>query len=70
MNTVLTFHLLASYIRRLDLEIKHEGFHGFRNRGEARFLNHEDPITWLLTDLKDGSFTNFIWKCCKIDCGN
>ena len=50
------------------LETKHEDLRGFRNRGEAdspRFLNHEDPRAWSLTDLEDCSFTNFIWKCCK-----
>ena len=33
---------------------------------KPRFLNHEDPHAWSLTDLEDCSFNNFIWKCCKI----
>ena len=35
---------------------------------KPRFLNHEEPRVRLLTDLEDSSFTNFTWKCCKIDC--
>ena len=33
-----------------------------------RFLNHEELRAQLLTNLEDGSFANFIWKCCMIDC--
>ena len=35
---------------------------------KPRFLNHKESRARLLTDLEDGSFTNFIWKCCKTDC--
>ena len=35
-------------------------------KANPRFLNHEEPRAWLLTDL-DGSFANFIWNC-KINC--
>ena len=34
---------------------------------KPRFLHHEDPRAWLLTDLEDGLFANLIWKCCKIN---
>ena len=40
-------------------------FVGLETEGKPRFLNHEDPRAWSLTNLEDRSFTNFIWKCCK-----
>ena len=42
-------------------------FVDLETEAKPRFLNHEEPRTWLLTDLEDGLFANFIWKC-KIDC--
>ena len=38
---------------------------GLETEAKLRFLNHEDPCAWSLTDLEDYSFTNIIWKCCK-----
>ena len=33
-------------------------------KAKLRFLTHEDPQAWLLTDLEDWLLANFIWKCC------
>ena len=31
-------------------------------KAKPRFLNHEELRARLLTDLKDGSFANFLWN--------
>ena len=40
-------------------------FVGLETEVKPRFLNHEDPRAWSLTNLEDCPFTNFICKCCK-----